>query len=124
MYHKSTTIIEHKGVKIVYLDYRNLKKTEDFKRKVHATIERTKFYEENNISDLLVLTDLTDSFIVGDASKYLKQSTKLGKSFVKKSAVIGITGAKKVILNIINVFSGYQTKAFDTAEEAKDWLIL
>lgn len=123
MHHKSTVIIEHKGIEIIYIDYQNLKKAEEFEKKVKATVERAKFYRENDIKDLLVLTDLRGAFIVGEASKYLKESTKLGKPFVKKSAVIGITGAKKVILNIINRFSGYQTKAFDTAEEAKDWLI-
>ncbi len=123
MFPKNTVIINHQGKDLVYLDYRGLKKTEEFKEKVTATIERTKFYKENNIKNLLVLTDLTDSFIFGDAPKYLKESTKLGKPFVMKSAVIGITGAKKIILNIINAFSGYQTKAFSTIEEAKDWLV-
>ena len=121
-YSKNSTIIEHKGKKIAYLDYRNLKKPDDFKAKVGETIERTNYYYDNNIKDILVLTDLTGSFIYGDAPKYLKQSTKLGKPFVKKSAVIGLSGAKRVILNMINVFSGYQTKAFSSIEEAKDWL--
>lgn len=122
-YSKNTTIISHKGKDIAYLDYRNLKKPSDFKIKVGETLERTKYYYENNIKDILVLTDLTGSFIFGDAPKYLKESTKLGKPFVKKSAVIGISGTKRVLLNMINVFSGYRTKAFSTIEEAKDWLV-
>ena len=122
-HHPSTIKIEHKGVDIAYLDYRNLKMPADFSTKVKETMERIVFYQENKIDNILVLTDLTGSFIFGDATKYLKESTKLGRPFIKKSAVIGISGAKKVLLNMINVFSGYQTKAFSSIEEAKDWLV-
>ena len=123
-FHKSTTVIEHKGKQIVYLDYRFLKTPEEFEAKVSDTMERSKFYEENDIRGLLVLTDLSGSFIFGDAPKYLKESTKLGRDFVAKSAVVGITRAKRVLLNLVNSFSGYQTKAFLTIEEAKDWLVI
>ncbi len=120
---ETTIVIEHKGVKIAYLDYRNLKKPEEFKAKVGETFERIKYYTENNIKDILILTDLTGSFIYGESQKHLKESTKMGRNFVKKSAVIGISGGKKILLNMINTFSGYQTRAFNTIEEAKDWLV-
>ena len=123
MHHKDSITIIHKGKEIIYIDYRNLKDADEYEKKVEVTIERTKFYKENNINNLLVLTDLTGSIISGDVPKYLKKSTRIGRPYVKKSAVIGIVGAKKVFLNIVNVFSGYQTKAFLTIEDAKEWLV-
>ena len=122
-YPEGTNIITHKGKDIIYLDYRGLKNPEEFKKKVGETIKRTEYYLENNIKDILVLTDLTDSYIYGEAPKFLKESTKLARPFVKKSAVIGISGAKRIFLNTVNMFSGYETKAFQTKEDALDWLI-
>ncbi|MEA2042437.1 MAG: STAS/SEC14 domain-containing protein [Bacteroidota bacterium] len=122
MYHKTTNIIKHKGKDIALLDYTNLKKPEQFAENVGKTIERIKYYKENNIKNLLVLTDLTGSFIYGEGLKYLKESTKLGRPFVKKSAVIGLSRSKKIMLNMINIFSGYETKAFSNKEDALDWL--
>jgi len=122
-YPEGAKIITHKGEDIIYLDYHGLKKPEDFQDKVGETIKRTKYYLENGIKDILVLTDLSDSYIYGDAPKYLKESTKMARPFVKKSAVIGISGAKRILLNMVNLFSGYETKAFQTKEEAIDWLV-
>jgi hypothetical protein len=122
-YPEGTKIISHKEQDIIYLDYRGLKKPEEFQEKVGETIKRTKYYLENNIKDILVLTDLNDSYIYGNATKFLKESTKMARPFVKKSAVIGISGAKRILLNMVNLFSGYETKAFQTIEEAKDWLV-
>ena len=122
-YPEGANVITYKGKDIIYLDYRGLKKPEEFQEKVGETIKRTKYYLENNIKDILVLTDLNDSYIYGNATKFLKESTKMARPFVKKSAVIGISGAKRILLNMVNLFSGYETKAFQTIEEAKDWLV-
>ena len=40
-----------------------------------------------------------------------------------KIAVVGITGIKKIFLNVYNQFIGGKTKAFETEEEAKEWLV-
>ncbi len=122
-YTEETKIITHKGKDIIYLDYRGLKHPDKFQEKVGETIKRTKYYLENNIKDILVLTDLNDSYIYGDATRFLKESTKMARPFVKKSAVIGVSGAKRILLNMVNLFSGYETKSFQTKDEALDWLV-
>ncbi|MCK5536338.1 MAG: hypothetical protein KAI79_05890, partial [Bacteroidales bacterium] len=57
-----------------------------------------------------------------DIVQMLREAGKLAKSITKKSATVGLSSAKKIILNSINTFSQAKIKAFDTVEEAKDWL--
>ncbi len=42
---------------------------------------------------------------------------------VEKTAVVGVTGLKKVLADAIAKFSGTHTKYFATKEEALDWLV-
>ena len=81
MNHPGSTIIKHKGKNIYYVDYTNLKTAEQFKEKTKGTAERIEFYEKNNISNLLALTDVTGSFLIGDSSKYMKASAELVKPY-------------------------------------------
>ena len=51
------------------------------------------------------------------------QSGKKSKFLLKKTAVVGITGVKKIFLNIVDRFTGLNAKAVSSMEEAKEWLV-
>ncbi|MFW9877795.1 MAG: hypothetical protein ACFFG0_32335 [Candidatus Thorarchaeota archaeon] len=42
---------------------------------------------------------------------------------MKKPAVLGLTGVKKIFLNIVNKFTRLNAKMCSTMQEAKEWLI-
>ena len=52
-----------------------------------------------------------------------KQMSIQVKSVTAKSAVLGVTGAKKVLLDMMIAFSGMTLKAFDQREAALKWLV-
>ena len=117
------TIIEHKGKQIYYNDWRNIANPEDFKPKIEAGNENTIQLINQGKTNILTLTDITNSFIFGETVQMLKEASKLANPITEKSATVGLSSVKKLILNGINVFSGAKVKAFDTIEQAKDWLI-
>ena len=59
-----------------------------------------------------------DNDIVGR----LKDLTKGNEPYVKKAAVVGMSGLYKVVLMAVAMFSKREFHMFDTAEEAKDFL--
>jgi hypothetical protein len=71
-----------------------------------------------------MLVDITGSYVVSEVVKELKRSGNETKPYIKKNAVVGITGTRKILLNAINAVTGLGSKPIDTVEEAKEWLIL
>ncbi|MBN2274759.1 MAG: hypothetical protein JXR41_00460 [Bacteroidales bacterium] len=115
--------IEYKGKEIYFVDYTHIKKIEDFLSVIKGTNafrEETKALGKRN---LLMLVDVTGSFVYGEALDALKKSGKITKEITKKEAIVGITGAKKILLQIARLFTGMQLQSFDTVDEAKEWLV-
>ena len=73
--------------------------------------------------DLLQFVDITGTFGTPKVIDALKNAAALMKPHTKKTAVVGVAGIKKVLMNAVNMFSGLGAKAFDTEQEAKDWLV-
>ena len=42
---------------------------------------------------------------------------------ISKSAILGINKPKAILLRGVNLFSKLDVRAFDTKEEALDWLV-
>jgi hypothetical protein len=53
----------------------------------------------------------------------LKDLTKGNAPYVRKAAVVGISGIYKVVMNAINIFSKRHFKLFDSREEAVRYLL-
>jgi len=112
------SIINYKGKEILYVDYQGLK-TEEV---INMMVEATEFALKEN-RPLLRLSNMTDVYAVKGVVDTGKECGKRTKHLTIKRAAIGITGAKKVLLNAFNRFTGNNARAFDKLEEAKDWLI-
>ncbi len=119
----SITTITHAGKVIYFNDWRKLKTPEEFNKEIEISNKKTQELQSEGKSDILILTDVTGSFMYGDTLSKLKESGKLAKSITKKSAVVGLSLAKKVILNGVNIFASSEIKAFNTVDEAKQWLV-
>ena len=73
--------------------------------------------------DILLLLDLQGSYANKEILNEFITAGKLSNPHVKKTAVLGITGVKKVLLNVVNKFTDVGAKSFNSDEEAKDWLV-
>ncbi len=115
---KRVQFIEHKGKKMLHLDFSECKVAE-----LDATIEEAKQVISGQPSDsLLVLTDVTDTEMSRETSRLIKDFTAHNKPYVTASAVVGVSGLKKVIYDAVIRFSGRHIATFATVEQAKEWL--
>jgi hypothetical protein len=116
---------EHKGKKILILDYSGLHaiKPEE-KKELLETIQKAVDLSATLTTKACYLTIATDGQADNDVLGALKEFAAFTnkKQIVEKECVVGITGIQKILLNAINLFSGGKLRPFDTVEEAKDWL--
>lgn len=117
------SFITYKGTEIYFVDYRNIKKTEEFLEAIEGTNKFREGLKKEGRKDLLMLVDVTGSFVFGDILDRLKKSKKETVPLLKKSAIVGVSGSKKILLNIVNAFTNFESKAFDSQEDALNWLI-
>jgi hypothetical protein len=116
-------LVEYKGKQIYYVDYSNIKTNEEFLSIIkHTNAFREKVKAEGK-HNLLMLVDITGSFVYGEVLEEIKKAGKNTREIISKQAVVGITGGKKILLKIVQTITNMSFKVFDTVEEAQDWLI-
>ncbi len=105
---------------IVFIDYSNMKAAE-----LIAEAERLHNEARTHLAGqrFKVLVDVTGVMMSTEAVQALKDSTKRDAAMVEKTAIVGVTGLKKVLADAIARFSGTHTKYFATKEQALDWLM-
>ncbi len=109
----------YKGKRIFYAHYDHLT-MEDFRAEVVA-VEEEVFKQPKN--SILLLVDITSQIISPEVLNLSKNTALHCQPWLRKTAIIGVTGAKKAIIDIVMKFSGNKILAFETAEQAKDWLV-
>jgi len=113
------SLITHKGKEILYVDYTGMSKEE-----ILQVMDEATDYALKLDRPLLRLSNMTGVFAVSEVVDKAKSSGKVTHHLTIKRAAVGITGAKKVLFNAYNRFTGNNTRAFDTVEDAKDWLVI
>ena len=114
------TFIQHKGKKILYSDFSNIRNPNDT---LALTEVSDKLYQEygDNVRHLLNFENAAVS------PEFFERSKQLGKKNVAKcykDAFVGITKLKSVLIKGYLLFTGGSRTAriFDNIEQAKDWL--
>ncbi len=74
-------------------------------------------------NDILLLIDLNNSSMNKESVNACGEAGRRIKPLVKKAAILGIKGLKLAILKVVILTSNLEGQAFDTEEEAKEWLI-
>jgi hypothetical protein len=115
--------IEYKGKSIYYVDYSNIKTSEEFLAIIKSTNAFREELKRDGLKNLLMLVNISGSFVYGDVLAEIKKAASLTKELIAKEAIVGITGSKKILLKILQSFSKMDFKIFDTEEEAKDWIV-
>lgn len=115
--------IDHKGKQIYYVDYSNIKTSEEFLAIIKSTNIFREKLKHDGMKDLLMLVNISGSFVYGDVLVEIKKAASLTKELIAKEAIVGITGSKKILLKVLQSFSKMDFKIFDTEEEAMEWLV-
>jgi hypothetical protein len=110
--------IEHKGKRILYADYRN-----QMGPAMVQTLELEIAEIRKHGKGALLLGDFRGSSTNDDFMTKAKGYGKELRDLSHRSAALGISGVKKILLGAYNAFSGDKIRAFDTEEEAKAHLI-
>ena len=111
------SLINHNGKDILYVDYTGMKKEEVLK-----TMDEATEFALNENRPLLRLSNMTGVFAVKEVVEKAQESGRVTNHLTIKRAAVGITGAKKILLNAYNRVSGNSTRIFDTVDDAIDWL--
>jgi hypothetical protein len=110
--------IQHKGKKILHINFANCKAEE-----VLTVIDQAKAIIRTQAQQsVFTLTDVTNTAFNSTVSDAIKEFVVHNKPYVVASAVVGVTGLKQIIYNAVMKFSGRTLTAFDSLTEAKDWL--
>ena len=115
--------IEHRGKRILVLDYTEMGKDMD---QLRAEIEKSKARISGEApGTVLTMTDVRGSHITPGAVKAMQDLVKHNAPFVKWSAiVVGLTGVYLTAFRATQVLSRRRNmKAFTTHAEAQDWLV-
>jgi len=111
--------INHKGKKILYIDYAGLSSKEELEQIEKATKTLVETNDKNN----LTLTNLVNAKVDQEFVDMSKVKGKISGQYTKKAAVVGVEGVRKVLLRAVNAFSGNPREPFSTKEEALEWLV-
>ena len=103
---------------IVFIDYAHLTA-----ERLMAEAERVHEHGRRYLGrPARVLVDVTGTNLNSAAVQALKETTRNDRALVERTAVVGVTGLKKVLADAIARFSGTNTRYFDTKEAALEWL--
>jgi uncharacterized protein related to proFAR isomerase len=114
-------IIKHRGKTVYYSDYTGMK-DEAALDTIRSHYNQHRKFIDAGATDMLFLTNVENAVADRAIMKLFKETTQKNASHTKRSAVIGVEGIQKVLLNGVIRASGMNTKAFSSREEALDWL--
>jgi len=119
---KRAQLINYNEKIVHFIDYSQLKNIDDFVKTVAEVDAFNAAQIKSGRKDFLILSDLSNSYIFGDALDALKKSGAKIKPYTHKTALLGITGAKSILLKTANALLNLNMKPFDNKEEALKWL--
>jgi hypothetical protein len=74
-------------------------------------------------NSVLTLNDVTGTSFDSESVAVLKSRVAANAPYVKRAAVIGISGLQRLIYEAVQRFSERNIPVFDSREEALDWLV-
>lgn len=112
--------IEYKGKKIFYQDFSN-----------NFFNDKAVISELNEVQEViltqpensaLVLSNFSNTEITSGVMPLLNESSKKTKSHVRKTAVVGVSGIKRTLGDLLSRITGQSLMYFNDEAEAKEWL--
>ena len=110
--------IEHKGQRVLLLDFRNCSPDEV----ILVSSQARPLIAQEAKNSVLVLADFTGAQFSRDAVNRIKEVTAMDRPFVKRAAWVGTENLPKVFYDAIRTFSVREFPVFKTREAALDYL--
>ena len=110
---------DYKGKRIFIGCYEHM--TLDEYRAEAAEVEREIMKQAPD--SVLLLVETAGLIMSPETLSVTKGLTKRTQPNVHKTAILGITGARRALLDIVVKFSGMQMVPFGDIQKAKDWLV-
>lgn len=115
-----TKWIEYNGKKILYQDYSNYFFNEEAVKEELAAAQTIVLNEPEN--SVLVLTNMLNTEVTLNLMPLFNEASKATKSHVNKTAVLGVTGVKRTLGDLLSKITGQPLMYFNNEIEAKEWL--
>lgn len=114
-------LVEHKGQKILVADYEDLRGEtliQALEANTTAAIELSGAEQGN----LLILSDFSRATVGTDALAAVKKVAATLRPHTRANAVVGITKARRFLVQVVDAISNMNTHAVASVEEGLDWL--
>ena len=112
--------IEYNEKRIFFQDFANqFYNTEAVKKELEEVQAIVKAEPANSV---LVLSDFRNTNIGRDLLPIMNAASAATKDHVKRTAVLGLTGVKRALADMLTQLTGQALKYFDEELAAKDWL--
>lgn len=112
--------IEHNGKRILYQDYSNFFFNDDAVKQELAEVQAIVLNEPEN--SVLVLTNMSNTEVTLNLMPLFNEASKVTKSHVNKTAVLGVAGVKRTLGDLLSKITGQPLMYFNNEIEAKEWL--
>jgi len=113
--------IEFNQKKIFYQDFSNLfYKSELVKKELE---EVQVIVKAQPLKSVLVLSDFRNTEIGSDLIPVMNVASSATSGYVSRTAVLGVTGVKRTLADMLTRITGQRLKYFDDELAAKEWLI-
>lgn len=113
------SFIKHNGRDIIQVDLSGIRNVEE---SIAILQEGTKLVKTQGAKSVLLLTNVSGTHYDKAGAEAMKKYSAENTPFIKASAVVGVTGIKRLVLNTVVKMTGRKIVTFDDAEAAKDWL--
>jgi hypothetical protein len=115
-----TTFIDHKGVRIAFLDFAHIESPEEA---LGAIEEAGKIVQAEPLRSVRTLTYVAGSRFNGDVLEAVKALAVNNRPYVIAGAIVGLSGLQKVVYTTVMRFSKRNIPVFADLEAAKEWLV-
>jgi hypothetical protein len=116
---------EYKGKDILYIDLSNFGvNVHGFDAELTETVATIgqKMYEQP-LHSVLVLVDLRNTAMTQKSNNLLTERIKDTKKYVLRTAVVGLTGLRKMFLDYFSMIANSETGSFEEPETGLEWLV-
>ena len=113
---------DYQGKKMFCLDLSdmNVGEKEEFKKLVVDAKQQIRLKPAKSA---LIITNVTNTGFDTEIAGIIKEYAQHNTPYVKASAVVGINGLGKIILNAIKILTKREFHLADTLKQAQDWLV-
>lgn len=116
--------ITHKGRRILHVDHTALDAQPDIEQAKEFFALARREVDAQSLGSIRLLTSLSPQMrFNAEIAAMEREFAQANTPYVKKSAVVGATPTMKAIMATLRFFTGRDIRAFDTTEEALDWLV-